>query len=253
MSLFVSKKIECREMEEQNYVPVDSMQYYTARMMMSPEIVEIGEESKSFAASRDGSATGSDVYVAVGKDDLSVLKWALDHAVSPGARVFLVHVFAPITFVRTPVGKLSKNQLNEEQLRVYVNEENNRRRNLLQKYIRLCIDSKVTVDTMLIEGNSLSKAILELIPVLNITSLVIGTKHPPNSRQRRWKQGIGEMIKKNAPDYCEVTIVHDGNKVEDCQREAELVHPSQKSSPQRSGLNSERNFFQCVCFTGKSN
>ncbi|XVF11147.1 hypothetical protein REPUB_Repub08aG0001000 [Reevesia pubescens] len=233
-------------MEDENY-----MQYYTAGMMMSPEIVEIGEESKSFAGSKDGSS--SDVYVAVGKDDLGVLKWALDHAVSPGARVFLVHVFAPITFVRTPVGKLSKSQLNEEQLRVYVNEENNRRRNLLQKYIRLCIDSKVTVDTMLIESNSMCKAILELIPVLNITSLVIGTKHPPTSRQRRWKQGIGELIKKNAPEYCEVSIIHDGKKVQNCQQESDqLVHPSQESSPQRTGLNSERNFFQCVCFTGKS-
>ncbi|KAK6276646.1 hypothetical protein POUND7_006355 [Theobroma cacao] len=237
-------------MEEENYVPVDSMQYYTARMM-SPEIVEIGEESKSFAGSKDGS--GNDVYVAVGRDDLDVLKWALDHAVSPGARVFLVHVFAPITFVRTPVGKLSKNQLNEEQLRVYVNEENNRRKNLLAKYIRLCIDSKVTVDTMLIESNSLSKAILELIPVLNITCLVIGSKHPPSSRQRRRKQRIGELIKKNAPDYCEVTVVHDGKKVQDCQQEPEQVHSSQESSPQRPGLIPERNFFQCVCFTGKFN
>ncbi|XP_022737072.1 uncharacterized protein LOC111289968 isoform X3 [Durio zibethinus] len=204
-------------MEEGNYVPADSMQYYKARMM-SPEIVEIGEESKSFPGSKDGS--GCDVYVAVGKDDLGVLKWALDHAASPGSRVFLVHVFAPITFV--------------------------------------------TVDTVLIESNSLFKAILELIPVLNITCLVMGTKHPPSSslwnemlmmffRQRRWKHGIAELIKKNAPDYCAVTIVHDGKKIEDCQQEPELVHPSQESSPQRTGLNSERNFFQCVCFTGKSN
>ncbi|XVE56337.1 hypothetical protein DITRI_Ditri04bG0001200 [Diplodiscus trichospermus] len=239
-------------MEEENHAPVDSMQYYTARMMMSPEIVEIGEESKSFAGSKDASVIGGDVYVAVGKDDLSVVKWALDHVVSPGARLFLLHVFAPITFVRTPVGKLSKSQLNEQQLRVYVNEENNRRRNLLQKYIRLCIDSKVTVDTVLIESNSMAKAILQLIPVLNITSLVIGTKHPPSSRQRRWKQGIGESIKKHAPDYCEVTIVHDGEKIQDCQQESKLVDPSQESSPRRKGLNSERNFFQCVCFTGKS-
>ncbi|XVF08414.1 hypothetical protein REPUB_Repub07fG0001500 [Reevesia pubescens] len=244
-------------MEEDNYVnvPADSMQYYTARRMMSPEIVEIGEESRSFAGSKDGR--GSDVYVAVGKDDIDVLKWALDHAVSPGARVFLVHVFAPITSVPTPVGKLSKNQLNEEQLRVYINEENNRRRNLLQKYIRLCVDSKVTVDTMLIESISMSKAILELIPVLNITSLVIGTKHPPTSRQRRWNQGIGlgELMKKNAPEYCEVTIVHDGKKIQDCLQESEQVHPdpSQESSPERTGLNSERNFFQCVCFSGKCN
>lgn len=41
------------------------------------------------------------------------------------------------------VGRLARSQLNQEQVRVYVNEENNRRRNLLQKYIRLCNDAKV--------------------------------------------------------------------------------------------------------------
>lgn len=62
----------------------------------SPEIVEIGEESKS------RECGGSDVYVAVGKNDLHVVKWALDHVVSPGSRVFLVHVFPTITYVPTP-------------------------------------------------------------------------------------------------------------------------------------------------------
>lgn len=66
----------------------------------SPEIVEIGEESKSIATSRDVGA--NDVYVAVGKNDLHLVKWALDHAVSPGSRVFLVHVFAPLTYIPTP-------------------------------------------------------------------------------------------------------------------------------------------------------
>ncbi|GLU12658.1 hypothetical protein SLE2022_293220 [Rubroshorea leprosula] len=105
------------------------------------------------------------MFMAVGKDDLDVLKWALDHAVSPGARVFLVHVFPPITYIRTPVGRLSRNHLSHDQLKVYLNEENNRRRNQLQKYIRLCIDLKVTADTMLLESNYTAKAILELIPV----------------------------------------------------------------------------------------
>lgn len=41
------------------------------------------------------------------------------------------------------VGRLARSQLSQEQLRVYINEENNRRRNLLQKYIRLCTDAKV--------------------------------------------------------------------------------------------------------------
>ena len=69
--------------------------------MMSAEIVEIVEETSM--SSRDMSGV-KDVYVAVGKDDLDVLKWALDHAVavSPAARIFLVHVFPPITYIPTP-------------------------------------------------------------------------------------------------------------------------------------------------------
>ena len=43
------------------------------------------------------------------------------------------------------VGRLSRSQLSKEQLKFYINEENNRRRNLLQKYIRLCTDAKVCV------------------------------------------------------------------------------------------------------------
>jgi hypothetical protein len=85
-----------REMEEANYggqAEEMEIQYCSSRIM-SPEIVEIIEDNKT---------TVKDVYVAVGKDDMDVLQWALDnHAVSPGARVFLVHVFPPITYIHTP-------------------------------------------------------------------------------------------------------------------------------------------------------
>lgn len=42
--------------------------------------------------------------------------------------------------------------------------------------------SQVTVDTLLLESNTTAKAILQLIPVLNITNLVIGTKKPLSTR-----------------------------------------------------------------------
>lgn len=90
-----------REMEEANYggqaAEGMEIQYCSAVRIMSPEIVEIVEDNKTSVSSV------KDVYVAVGKDDMDVLKWALDHlAVSPGARVFLVHVFPPITYIPTP-------------------------------------------------------------------------------------------------------------------------------------------------------
>ncbi|KAK4842808.1 hypothetical protein QYF36_000403 [Acer negundo] len=199
-------------MEEEKYLPADHSFQYCGTRIMSPEIVEIA-----------------------------------------GSRIFLVHVFPPMTYINTPVGKLARNQLSKEQLRVYINEDNNKRRNLLQKYIRLCTDAKVTVETMLLESNVTGKAILDLISVLNITSLVIGTKRPPSSRLFRKKQEKGEFVKKNAPEYCEVTIVHGGKKVEEGQQVAEVVPSSPPSGPgrQKITLPSQRNFFECVCFSGK--
>ncbi|KAK6123565.1 hypothetical protein DH2020_042686 [Rehmannia glutinosa] len=164
----------------------------------SPEIVEIGEESKSIVVgSRDGG--GSDVYVAVGKNDLHVVKWALDHVVSPGSRLFLVHVFL--------------------QLLIFLHQ--------------------VAVDTMLVESNASAKAILELIPVANITNLVMGTKQSPLSRLSRKGLGKGEYVQKYAPESCEVTVVYDGKKM--------------KSRRSQVAGHSERHFFECVCFSGKFN
>ncbi|KAL4634142.1 hypothetical protein ACB092_04G176900 [Castanea dentata] len=242
------------EEEEKNATSEGMEIQYCSSRIMSPEIVEIVEDNNSVTTSRS-EVSANDVYVAVGKDDLDVLKWALDHAVSPGARVFLVHVFPPITYIPTPVGKLSKSRLSKEQARVYINEEHNRRRNLLQKYIRLCNEAKVTVDTVLLESNTTAKAILELITVLNITNLVVGTKRTPCSRRLGKKMAEGKFIKKNAPEFCEVTIVHDGKKVEDNQQVKELVHSSLASSPSEPEIarQSERNFFECVCFSGKFN
>ncbi|KAM7273104.1 hypothetical protein ACFE04_027768 [Oxalis oulophora] len=235
-------------------VPETSMQYCRSRTMMSPDqIVEIGDDSiisycsSSIDVNNKHSISADDVYVAVGKNDSPVLKWALDH--HPGARVFLVHVFPPLTFIPTPVGKLSRSQLSQEQVRVYLNEENNKRRNNLQKYIRLCDDAKVTVDTMLIESNSTAKAILGLIPVLNITKLVIGSKCSSSSWRPIKKIAKGEYVKKNAPDYCEITIVRNGQKV--TKREySSLAFAAPRIHPRR---NSERKLWEYfMCFLCKS-
>ena len=101
LSFFVERKGEGRrEMEEENYKKQAEEWQYQSMPMKSPEIVEIGEDSKSFTSSREGGF--KDVYVAVGRDDLDVLKWALDHSASPQARIFLVHVFPPQTYISTP-------------------------------------------------------------------------------------------------------------------------------------------------------
>lgn len=142
--------------------------------LLSTEIVEIVEDGKSITIKKDRRV--DDLYVAVGEDDMDVVKWVLDHAVSPGARIFLVHVSPPITLIPTPVGMLGRSQLTPQQVRRYLNEVNNKRKDLLQKYIQLSTEAKVTAETLILESKDKGKAILDLISILNITNLVLGVK-----------------------------------------------------------------------------
>ncbi|XP_076902269.1 U-box domain-containing protein 33-like [Bidens hawaiensis] len=225
---------------------------HTWRRVMSPEIVEVEEQdNKSDHVTREVV----DVFVAVGKNDLDVVKWAVDHVVVPGARVYLVHVYPTVTHIQTPVGKLSRSQLSKEQVQIYINEENNKRRSLLQKYIRLCKDAKIGVETMLLESNTTTKAILDLIQVVNITNLVIGTKRTPSLRRLRKGPGKGEFIKKNAPNFCKVTIVCNGKQVMDDQQlqvtEVTPKIPTSQNGLRVAHLQVERKFFECACFSSK--
>ncbi|KAJ0829267.1 hypothetical protein HanLR1_Chr00c0018g0690421 [Helianthus annuus] len=76
----------------------DETSRHAWRRVMSPEIVEVEEQQES----RTEHVEGVDVFVAVGKNDMDVVKWAVDHVVVPGGRVYLVHVFPPVTHIQTP-------------------------------------------------------------------------------------------------------------------------------------------------------
>lgn len=70
-----------------------------------------------------------------------------------------------------------------------------------------------------------------------------------------WKgQRIGEYIKKNAPKFCEVTIVCEGKKMVKGEMQSEEHFPSSlrgRRGPEITTQNSERKFFECICFSGK--
>lgn len=60
----------------------------------------------------------------------------------------------------------------------------------------------------------------------------------------------GEYVKKSAPEFCEVTIVHDGKNVCEVEKVTEFSSPGRSSS--HITRHSERNLFPCACFSGKS-
>lgn len=58
-------------------------------------------------------------------------------------------------------------------------------------------------------------------------------------------------MKKNAPEYCEVIIVHGGKRIlESDQQVAEVVPSPPPPSRKKVSRPSRRNLFECACFSG---
>ncbi|OAY85624.1 U-box domain-containing protein 33 [Ananas comosus] len=189
------------------------------------EIEEVGDEAAvagpprhptSISAKAAGvGGDDDDVYVAIGKSasSMDALSWALKNVAKPTSFVYLVHVFPVVHHIPTPLGMMPKSQLSREQVESYMNQERAKRREMLQKFLNLCHTSKAQVDIFLIESDQIVNAIIELIPVLRIQMLVVGTA---KSNLKRWRRGNtkAEQIHKNAPHYCEVKIICEGKEVD---------------------------------------
>ncbi|KAK6149622.1 hypothetical protein DH2020_017147 [Rehmannia glutinosa] len=148
------------------------------------------------------------------------------------------------------MGKLPISQVNPEQKENYMIQETAKRRQFLQKFLTLCSASQVKVDTILIESEMEAKAIVDLIPILNIKKLVLGTTKSDLRRMRsRRGNGVIDQILSNAPESCEVKIICEGNEMS----ELPLDSPSPSLSPRATDpapvfAQKQPSSFPCGCF-----
>ncbi|KAE8715135.1 D6 protein kinase like 2 [Hibiscus syriacus] len=229
---------------------------------LSSEIEEISSVF-SFDVNSVGARDEDSVYVAVGKSQSSMdaLSWTLSHFVDSSTNattLFLVHVFPEIHYIPSPLGKLPKSQVSAAQVETYMTQERGKRRQFLQKYLDICTASKVKVDTMLVESDMVAKAIIDLIPILNITKLVVGTSLGE-------AVGIAHQIFESAPKTCEVKVVCEGKDVTANMLGSPLPSPSPLPPDLLSPAANEDYFkvsqeadddrsddsFACMCFKPK--
>ncbi|KAJ6848114.1 uncharacterized protein M6B38_116450 [Iris pallida] len=236
------------------------------------EIEEEEEEAVAVDAAPSGSAlrvqaglggrpandvrVDDDVYVAVGKSGSSMeaLSWALTHVAKPSSFVYLIHVFPEIRHISTPLGMLPKSRVSPQQVEAFMSQERSKRREMLQKLLNLCQAYKVQVDTLLIESDQVVKAVLELIPVLNIKRIFVGAS---KSNIRKLKgTSKAELIHKSAPSYCEVKIICEGKEVTAVtnQRAVHSAHSgfsdgNTKDDNLQEGK--DRDLISCICFSSK--
>ncbi|KAK9134002.1 hypothetical protein Scep_013530 [Stephania cephalantha] len=193
-----------------------------------------------------------DVYVAVGKNGSSMdaLKWALKQSQLNNTCivVYLIHVFPEIHHIPTPLGKFSKDQLSADQVENYMCQERSKRRQLLQKFLDVCTTFQLNVETMLIESDDVAKAVIDLVPVLNIRRLIAGTTKS-SLRKLKKGSGIAGQILKNAPETCEVKIICEGKEVIAEQIPSPKVVNMAENGDEKQVDNTVSQ--SCVCFSRK--
>ncbi|KAJ1427108.1 Rossmann-like alpha/beta/alpha sandwich fold [Sesbania bispinosa] len=179
------------------------------------------------------------VYVAVGKSETSMeaLLWTLNNLTNHSTILYLIHVFPEIKHIPNPLGAgmIPRDKVSAEQVESYVAEERGKRRDLLQKFLQSCSTSKVKADTILIESDLVAKAIIDLIPILQIRNLVIGANKFYLRKSRSKKgNGIADQVLQNAPENCKVRIICEGKEVNE---QMQLLSPPPQVLTPRTSAN----------------
>ncbi|KAL3655519.1 hypothetical protein CASFOL_001305 [Castilleja foliolosa] len=87
--------------------------------------------------------------------------------------------------------------------------------------------ANVKADTILIESELEAKAILDLIPILNIRNLVLGATKSTIRRMRYRKgNGVVDQIVQSAPEFCEVKIICEGKEMSELMMMDKTPSPS---------------------------
>lgn len=118
------------------------------------------------------------VYVGISDNfdsSMNTLQWTLDFAVLPSTIVYLFHIFPEVRFVPSPLGMLPRNQVNPKLVEKFKAEERAKRREFLNKFVHKCSAAQVNVEVLMIESDMVAKAILDLISLLQIRKLILGS------------------------------------------------------------------------------
>ncbi|XP_004507584.1 U-box domain-containing protein 35-like [Cicer arietinum] len=190
---------------------------------------------------------------------MEALSWTLNNLITTHTTIlYLIHVFPEIKHIPHPlgVGMVPRNQVSAEQVESYMAQERAKRRLLLHKFIHSCSISKVKVDTILIESDFVAKAILDLIPILQITNLVIGANKSHLRKLRSRKLGkcsVADEIMQNVPQSCNVRIICEGKEVNDQMMSSPSPQNQIITTTSANIINTKENndSVLCICFKPK--
>ncbi|XP_048637319.1 uncharacterized protein LOC106401446 isoform X2 [Brassica napus] len=148
------------------------------------------------------------------------------------------------------LGRLAREQASQEQLDAFMSQEREKRRTLLNKFLQACSASKVKVETILVESDSVAKAIQDLTTILNIKKLVLGIDKS-NARKAKSLKGnsVAEQImRSSSAETCEVKVICQGKEIE-IEKPATERSPSKPSIQLQPKKDQSSDSFAWICFS----
>ncbi|KAL7246674.1 hypothetical protein ACSBR2_001725 [Camellia fascicularis] len=186
----------------------------------------------------NGNANGNEVIVAIDKDKGSqyALKWAIDHLLSRGQNVTLIHVKQRPSSIPTPMGiHVSLSDVNDGVAKAFKNQVDNQAKELFLPFRAFCTRKDIKCNEIILEDMDVAKALCDYVRVNLIDTLVVGAPSK-NSFVRRFKTSdVPTNVSKGAPEFCSVYVIAKG-KISSV-RSASIPVPNPPPRPQQNQSN----------------
>ncbi|XP_058068614.1 U-box domain-containing protein 52-like [Magnolia sinica] len=141
------------------------------------------------------------VAVAIDKDKGSqyALKWAVDHLLSKGQTVTLVHVTQRLPPVPNPAGSNGNDDSSSPQ-----------KKEIFLPFRCFCTRKDIHCNDVLLEESDVAKGIIEYVTQCGIDTLVVGACTRGGFLRRFKTIDIPTTVTKGAPDFCTVYVISKG-------------------------------------------
>ncbi|KAJ1259668.1 hypothetical protein BS78_10G173700 [Paspalum vaginatum] len=164
-------------------------------------------------SSSPGAGGGApQVAVAVrgdGRASRRAARWAAASLVLAGARVALVHVIPPVSFVPSPSGeRVPVDKMEREAVEIYAQDRRARAQEVFLPFRRICGRSRaVSVETVVLEGDIVAEALVSYAAESGVRSLVLGSVSLSWFRRILRLQDVPLMVLKTMPSSCNIFVV----------------------------------------------
>ncbi|XP_018725475.1 U-box domain-containing protein 52 [Eucalyptus grandis] len=152
------------------------------------------------------------VAVAIDKDKASqhALKWTVDHLLSRGQALTLLHVKTRPSSIPTPMGShVAISDVNDNVARAYRHQGESHAKEVFLPFRCFCTRKEIQCNEIIVEDADIAKGLVDYVSATPLDVLVVGA--PSKSGLFRFKTSdVPTNVCRAVPDFCTVYVISKG-------------------------------------------